>query len=600
MCGILGCAGVDDAASILYEGLERLEYRGYDSAGLAVANGNTLALERVAGRVHQLNIRSLPPATYGIAHTRWATHGPPTKANAHPHQPCDASVAIAHNGIIENHAELRNALETSGHTFTSDTDTEVVAHLLEDTYDGDIVASLDTVKEQLEGTYALLAIHAEEPGVVAATRYRSPLVLGLAEQGNFVASDVVAFRAYTDQVIFLEDGDVARVTRDSYDVTPATPRTIEPQRVDWKLEEATKAGFPHFMLKEIHEQPRSIEEALVGRTNLGTFDIESNDLTLPDLACFDDAVFIACGSSYNAALAASRLFQTHANIATRVELASEYEPLEATAERTLVIAVTQSGETADTLDALRKAQNSGATTLSVTNVVGSTATRQADAWVPIRAGPEISVAATKSFTGQLNVLHLLALHLGHLRRGSSQPKIHEEMEALRHVPTLLRSLLDDTTHLDQIGRWLADHERCFVLGKGQGHAVALESALKIKEISYIHAEGLAAGELKHGPLALIEDGTPVLALAPGGTLMDSMRSSMEEVAARGAHVIALTDTREAFQDSGFETVHAPGEEPSTFPYTATVMGQVIAYYAAIERGTNVDKPRNLAKSVTVE
>ncbi len=600
MCGILGCVGVDDATTVLYEGLKRLEYRGYDSAGLAVGNGDKLAVEKNAGRVDALGIHELPDdARFGLAHTRWATHGPPTTENAHPHTCCAGNVAIAHNGIVENHAALREELEDRDHVFTSDTDTEVIAHLVEEAYDGDVTSALDDAVGKLKGSFAILAAHADQPGVIAATRQRSPLVLGLDDERTFVASDVVAFRAHTDEVIFLEDGDLATLTPDGYTLEPATPRPIEPRTVDWKLEEATKSGFPHFMLKEIHEQPRALSEALVGRTQLGAFEIQ-DALTLQDVAAFDEITFIACGSSYHAALAASRIFEDRCDIATRVELASEYEPLEALRHRALVVAVSQSGETADTLSALRDAKDAGFATLAITNVIGSTITREADGWIPIRAGPEISVAATKSFTSQLIVLHALALHVAHERRTLPLTSLEAEMEDVRDVPTLTRHLLDDTERFEEVGAWLADHEHAFVLGRGQGRALALEAALKIKEITYVHAEGLPAGELKHGTLALIEDGTPVIAMTPMGATRDRMVSSMEEVAARGAHVVAVSDSKPAMVEAGFDALEAPSKGASTFAYTSTVAGQLVAYHAAVARGTNVDKPRNLAKSVTVE
>ncbi len=600
MCGILGCVGVADAKEILHDGLHRLEYRGYDSAGMVLGREGELHRSRIAGRVAGLNVADLPVASYGLAHTRWATHGPPTEANAHPHLCCSGEIAVAHNGIIENHHRLREALEAAGHTFTSDTDSEVLVHLLEDAYDGSLEAALEIAVERLEGSFAVLAAHAKEPDALVAARHRSPLVVGLGEAQTFVASDVVAFRAYTDQVVYLEDGDLARITPTGAEIATADGGTRTPQTVDWGIEEATRAGFPHFMLKEIHEQPQAMNEAFLERTTLGDLRFDGDDFTPFQLATKEELIFIACGSSFNAAQAASHAFERCAGVATRVELASEFQPVEPLSGRAAVVAVTQSGETADTLRALRDAREAGFPTLAVTNVLGSTATREAHGWLPIRAGPEISVAATKSYTSQLLVLHSLALHLGHLRRARPASQLEDELEALRDLPSLAHRLLDDLGPFETVGRGLAGHDHAFVLGRGPGQAVAAEVALKIKEISYIHAEGLAAGELKHGPLALIEDGTPVLAIAPGGDRFDSMVSSMQEVAARGARVLGITDDPAALQEAGFDPLAVPGDDPVTFPYLASIAGQVIAYHAAIARGCDVDRPRNLAKSVTVE
>jgi glucosamine--fructose-6-phosphate aminotransferase (isomerizing) len=603
VCGILGCLGVDDAPRLLHEGLNRLEYRGYDSAGLAVGTPEDgLHVEKTAGRVDALDPASLPEASLGLAPTRWATHGPPTEANAHPHTSCDGRVAVAHNGILENHAALREELTDRGHAFTSDTDTEVVAHLLEELYEGDLGHALRRTTGRLEGSYAILAAHANEPATIVGAREASPLVAGLDDGALYLASDVVAFREHTDTVVYLEDGDLARLTSDGLIVDTPRPDPPEMEQVPWDVEDASKAGFPHFMLKEIHEQPRALREALLSRTTLGAFDLEG-DLELGDLAAKDTLVFVACGSSANASRAAAPTFERRAGVRTDVTIASEFEPRSWMGEGTLVVAVTQSGETADTLAALEAAKQAGLDTLAVTNTHGSTATRTADAWTPIRAGPEISVAATKTFASQLVVLEALATHLA-AARGTAAPAQRHELEVgldeLQDVPQAVGAVLDGGEGAEELGAWLADHDRCFVLGTDDLFPVAEEIALKIKEISYVHAEAFASGELKHGPLALVEEGTPVLALAPDDEHLEGLVSSMTEVAARGAQVAALTDPPETIEEHGFEPVPTRSGSRTSFPYTALVEGQRIAYACAVDRGCDVDKPRNLAKSVTVE
>jgi glucosamine--fructose-6-phosphate aminotransferase (isomerizing) len=618
MCGILGCIGVEDAAQVLHDGLKRLEYRGYDSAGIAVAHEGDIQVDKTAGRVEAIEPTHIPHATFGLAHTRWATHGEPNEANAHPHTDCAGRIAIAHNGIIENHDELRQQLRQDGHAFTSTTDTEVIAHLIEDAYQatGDLGQALRQARHRLEGSYAILAVHADEPNLVVGTRHESPLVVGIDDGALYLASDVVAFREHTDRVVHLEDGDLVRLTSQGLIVDGQRTEPVQAEQVAWDLEDATKAGFPHFMLKEMHEQPRALREALTGRTQPGSIELNDGDtstrspsnetardrgIDLAQVADHDQLIFIACGSSYNAALAAAHKFEQLAGIEARVERASEYEPNPWQTDRAAVVAVTQSGETADTLRALEAAKQAGFTTLAVTNTNGSTATRTAHGWVPIRAGPEISVAATKTFASQLAVLHNLAAHLAHLRGFTPDPRVREELDHLQDVPTQVQATLDEAGPANAVGQRLADHDRCFVLGSGANHPLAEEIALKIKEISYVHAEAFPAGELKHGPLALVEEGTPVLALTPR-TAEDpeAMISSMSEVAARGADVIAITDEPQPIEERGFQTVPVASKTAAGFVYSALVQGQRIAYQCAVERGCNVDKPRNLAKSVTVE
>jgi glucosamine--fructose-6-phosphate aminotransferase (isomerizing) len=600
VCGILAYAGFRDGRAVIREGLSRLEYRGYDSAGLAVNTDEGLAVEKTDGRVDDLDVDALPAGEHGIGHTRWATHGPPTVENAHPHVSCQGDVAIVHNGIVTNAGALRDELAGRGHAFRSDTDTEVIVHLVEEAYQahGDLADAVREAEPRLEGSYAFVALHRDHPDELVATRHESPLVLGVGDDECFVASDVVAFLEHTDRAVFLHDDDLLHVRGGEWRVDPADGRKVAPETVPWDVDEATRAGYPHYMLKEIHEQPQALRQALVGRTDPGRFELKGR-LGLDALSEASEVHLLACGSSHNASRVARPIMEHCLDVPVIPHVSSEFDAQRVvTGSDPLFVAVSQSGETADTLEAVRTVRALGHEVLAVTNVVGSTITREASCWTPIRAGPELSVAATKSFTGQTLVLGLLAAHLAEVRGHSKA--CNDLMEGLRRVPHAVQSLLDEAERYRRLGEPIADRDHCFVLGQGAYLAAAQETALKVKEISYVHAEAFPMGELKHGPLALVEEGTPAIVKAPAGGDRERASAAMSEVEARGGRVLALTDDADAMEQTGVEAIEVPG---GAFPaplFAMTVAGQLIAYETAVQRGCDVDKPRNLAKSVTVK
>ncbi len=608
MCGIIGCVGRgDETLETLVHGLESLEYRGYDSAGVALG-GHSFGVCKTSGKIEQLRAalaeQSLSGAV-GIGHTRWSTHGPPTDENAHPHQDCTGEVAVVHNGIIENYQQLRDDLTAAGHTFESDTDTEVVPHLIEDELarGADPEAAVRAAVSQLEGSYAIAAI-VDGTDALFAARNDSPLVIGvgldpestgntdLANGPYFIASDVPAFRKYTPQVIYLEDGEFARLDG-SLTVTDTDGQTVEKtvETIEWDPEETGKSGYEHYMLKEINEQPRALRQCLRGRVDelASTVDVESiGDLDPSGIQ------FVACGTSYHAALYGSQLFE-QAGVPSQAYLASEYASSPPPIGDDLVVGITQSGETADTLSALRKAKQRGAETLTVTNTVGSTATRECDHALYIRSGPEIGVAATKTFAGQLTALNLFTLATveDSQRRSSVIP-------ALRDLPGDMQSVLDNSTAAE-VAEEYATAESFFFIGRRYQHPVALEGALKLKEISYEHAEGFAAGELKHGPLALVTDQTPVFALVVGnGPIARKTVGNIKEVQARSAPVVAVTDGQSDAATYADHVLEIPETNPRAAALLTNVQLQLVAYHVANNLGRPIDKPRNLAKSVTVE
>ncbi|WP_254279337.1 glutamine--fructose-6-phosphate transaminase (isomerizing) [Haloarcula marina] len=596
MCGIIGCVGRgDETLDTLVHGLSKLEYRGYDSAGVAMASGG-VDLCKTAGKIEDLRdaLSSVSlSGSVGIGHTRWSTHGPPTNANAHPHQDCTGDVAVVHNGIIENYQSLRDELVSAGHTFTSDTDTEVVPHLIEDELaDGAAPeAAVRSAISRLEGSYAIATVIAGTEAVFAA-RHDSPLVLGLTEGATFLASDVPAFRDFTDQVIYLDDGEFARLDADGWAVSTldGSPVEKEVNVVEWDPEETGKSGYDHYMLKEIHEQPRALRQCLRGRVDemAGTVDIED----LGDLSP-TGVQFVACGTSYHAALYGAQLFR-EAGIPAQAFLASEYATAVPPIGDALVVGVTQSGETADTLSALREARKRGARTMAVTNVVGSTAARECDHAFYIRAGPEIGVAASKTFSTQLAALNLLMLGM------TNEEGAREVIAALRELPGNVQRILDES-NAEAVAETYRDADSYFFIGRGYQFPVALEGALKMKEITYKHAEGFASGELKHGPLALVTENTPVFAVVTGdGEQARKTVGNVKEVEARDAPVVAITDGQ---SDVGRYADHVL-ELPETHPRAAAVLAnthlQLLSYHTAALLGRNIDKPRNLAKSVTVE
>ena len=610
MCGIVGYTGHRPVKSILIEGLARLEYRGYDSAGIAVEQDGALEVVHCKGKVSGL-ARLVEPlglaGTCGIGHTRWATHGRPSEANAHPHTSCDGRVAVVHNGIIENFAELREELEGRGHAFTSQTDTEVIAHLVEEglAESRDLLQAVREATERLIGAYAIAVTSDREPGTIVAARKDSPLVVGLAKDGAYVASDIIAVIDGTRDVAVLADGEMAKLAPDAVTFYNARGEAFEPEvtHVDWDLDVAEKGGYPDFMLKEIHEQPRVIRDTLAGRLVNGALSIDELDLTLEELNLIDRVYVIACGTSYHAGLIAKNLIEGWARIPCEVEVASEFRyrnPI--ITPTTLVVAVSQSGETADTLAAIRDARVKGARVFGITNVVGSPVARESDGVIYTKANKEIAVASTKSFLGQVVSLTLLSMLLaqvkGKLKTNQVRLLFHELADTAEQVE---RILAECEPAVDAAARACAEAKSALFVGRGMGAAIACEGALKLKEISYLHAEAYPAGEMKHGPIALIDEGFPVIAVATQSPVYDKVVSNIQEAKARGAMVVAVaTEGDEEIARHADHVIRIPKVRDAFSAITASVPLQLFARAIALERGCDVDQPRNLAKSVTVE
>ena len=608
MCGIIGYIGNRGATSLLLEGLKRMEYRGYDSAGVAVMNGNGVETRKAAGKISQLE-RALAASPVhgetGIGHTRWATHGVPNEGNAHPHIDCKGNIAVVHNGIIENSGTLKQGLQARGHKFTSDTDTEVIAHLIEEAFDGNLEDAVIEALWQIEGTYGIAVVSSLDPDKIVAARKGSPLLIGLGNGEYYVASDVSAILAHTREVVYLDDGDVAVLTRDGYTVLNQRAQALERRvsKIDWDLDQIERGGFDHFMLKEIFEQPETVENCMRGRLlpEQGTSKLGGLNMTDEELLRFDNILITACGTSWHSALIGEHMLESLARIPVEVEYASELRyrnPI--VTDRTLCIVISQSGETADTLAAMREAKARGARTYGIVNVVGSTIARESDGGIYVHAGPEIGVASTKAFTSQIIALLLFTLKLARLRTLSvvDGKSIIEEMQAL---PAKIKNILDRAPEVEKIAEDFKGAQNFLYLGRGYSFPTALEGALKLKEISYIHAEGYAAGEMKHGPIALIDEKMPVVFITPHDAVFDKVVSNVQEVKARGGRVIAITtrdeDALEGKLDYEFRI---PETKEMLTPVLASVPLQLLAYYIAVKRGTNVDQPRNLAKSVTVE
>ncbi|MBK6922228.1 MAG: glutamine--fructose-6-phosphate transaminase (isomerizing) [Deltaproteobacteria bacterium] len=611
MCGIVGYTGHREATPLLLEGLRRLEYRGYDSAGVAVLSGagapaRVARCEGKLQRLRDLLEREPLAGTCGIGHTRWATHGRPTEANAHPHR--QGKVSIIHNGIIENHLELRQQLEAVGCRFGSETDSEIFAHLVdrEVAAGGELRVAVSRALAQVRGTWAICVLHDDHPHEVVAARHNAPLLLGLGESDkpeNFVASDVAAILEHTRRVVDLEDGDTARLTRESIEVYDATGKRVDrpERRVDWSPVAAEKEGFKHFMLKEIHEQPRVISDALAGRMSPQQAEVRLDGLDL-DFTGTQKLLLLACGTSWHAAMCGKYMLEKLARIPVEVDLASEFRYRDPVVQPgTLAVAVSQSGETADTMAALREAKRLGATTLAICNVVGSSIARAADHVVYTHAGPEISVASTKAFTSQLTIFVLLSLHVAKRRGTLDDAAIQRAMMGLSAVPEAMNHLLGQLPAIRTIARRYM-HARDFLyLGRGLGFPVALEGALKLKEISYVHAEGYASGEMKHGPIALVDENLPVVVIALRGPGYEKVLSNLAEVRARGGKIIALATMGDReIADMADDVVVVPDVDELLQPLLASIPLQLLAYHIADLRGTDVDQPRNLAKSVTVE
>ena len=606
MCGIVGYTGKDLALGPVLEGLRKLEYRGYDSAGIALITdaGEKLWIEKRAGKLGNLEEilgDKAPNSHSGIGHTRWATHGGPTDENAHPHLDNEGKLAVIHNGIIENYLELRQQLEKAGHIFKSETDSESVAHLLSDSrkkHGGDLAAAMREVCQQLRGSFTLLAIHSDQPGRIVGARRNSPLVVGVGDGENFLASDVSAFISHTKRALELGQDEVADITADAIVITNLAGKTLphNEYEISWDASAAERGGFEHFMLKEIFEQPKAIADTLLGRIS----GLESDVTKGIDLKNIDKVVIIACGTAYHAGLVGKYAIEKWANIAVDVELASEYRYREPSVDnKTLLIPISQSGETMDTLMAMRYAKEKGAKVFAVCNTNGSTIPRESDAVLYTHAGPEIAVASTKAFETQLIAMYLIGLHLGRIR-GTISAELMAEIESeLSELPAKVEQVLETVEPLRELTRKFSKSTSMLFLGRHVGFPTALEGALKLKELAYMHAEGFAGGELKHGPIALIEDGTPVVAIMPaaGSLLAEKMASNIQEVKARGAVIIAIADSPLAAAN---HLIRIPTTHEFLQPVLSVVPLQVIAYEMAIARGNDVDQPRNLAKSVTVE
>jgi glutamine---fructose-6-phosphate transaminase (isomerizing) len=614
MCGIIGYIGQRQVVPLIIEGLRKLEYRGYDSAGIAVVNHGELSIRRSAGKLGNLETAlAADPLSgeYGLGHTRWATHGRPTEENAHPHRDCTGRIVVVHNGIIENYLELKRELQSQGHTFVTETDTEVVAHLVEREWKNDgLDGAVRRAMTHLRGLFALVLLSADDPQKLVAVRNGPPAVVGLGDGEYFVASDIPAILQYTRNVVFLGDQEMAVVTQAGavFSDFTGTVITKTPTRVTWDPIAAEKAGYKHFMLKEIFEQPAAVRDTILGRVSLETGTIFPDDTGLSDadLTNIDRVTLIACGTSWHAALVGKFLIEELARVPVEVDYGSEYryrKPL--AGPKTLAVAITQSGETADTLAALREAKQQGAKSLAICNVVGSMATRESDGTIYTHAGPEIGVASTKAFTSQLVALYLLALHMGQARRTLTVEQRKTHIADLLQLPQQIEQVLKCAPQIEDIASRFYNRTDFLYLGRGINYPIALEGALKLKEISYIHAEGYPAGEMKHGPIALIDERMPVVAIAPHDHVFEKMQGNIQEAKARGGAVIAITtagdDTLWRLLDRTSDSIVAvPAMSPFLAPIVITVPLQLLSYHIAVRRGCDVDQPRNLAKSVTVE
>ena len=608
MCGIVGYVGPRSATPLLLEGLKRLEYRGYDSAGIAVMNGKGLETRKAPGKISELEalVTSTPiVGTLGIAHTRWATHGAPNFINSHPQMSCDEKIGVVHNGIIENGSALRQALEELGHSFRSDTDTEVLAHLIEEVYEGNLEEAVIEALSRVEGTYGIAVVSSDDRDKIVAARKGSPLLVGLGEGEYFIASDVSAILAHTRQVIYLDDGDLAVLDRNGYQIIDMNALPLERgvATIDWDLDMIERGGFAHFMLKEIFEQPDTVKNTMRGRllSESGTAKLGGLNMTSEELLKFDNILITACGTSWHSALIGEFLIEELARVPVEVEYASELRyrnPI--ISEKTLCIVISQSGETADTLAAMREAQRRGARALGIVNVVGSTIARESDGGIYIHAGPEIGVASTKAFSSQVTALAMFALKLARLR-GLTELEGKRIVDAMEKLPGQIAEILETAPAIEEIAEQFKHVTNFLYLGRGYNFPAALEGALKLKEISYIHAEGYPAAEMKHGPIALIDENMPVVFIAPHDSVFDKIVSNIHEVKARGGCVIALTSRSEpALAGKLDHEIRIPETIDMFTPILASVPLQLLAYYIAVKRGANVDQPRNLAKSVTVE
>ncbi len=604
MCGIIGYTGHRAANDVLIESLKRLDYRGYDSAGIGII-GENLQVFKEIGEISMLQ-HSIPKikGNLGIGHTRWATHGKVSKENAHPHLSCDKKIAVVHNGIIENFRTLREELENKGHIFTSQTDSEIIAHLIEEEYKGNLEQAVSSSLKKIQGSYAIVVICEDEPEKLVGARNESPLVIGVGDNENFFASDVTALLKFTNRVIYLDDGEFCIVTKDSIHIFDRNNTEIQKKEniIEWDFNDAKKSGFPHFMLKEIYEQSDSVQRVLRGRVSEIDRSIELPDkveILLND--AIDSIHIVACGTSLYSGMIGKYLIEKITNIPVFVEISSEYRYFGTKDRSSLVVFMTQSGETADTLGALKKAKNAGSRTIVVTNVIGSTAARIADGFVLTQCGPEIGVAATKTFTSQMLSLLLIALKIATIRKELGSDEIYSYIRNLKDIPRQIRQVLAQSDKIADMAKHLKDATSVFFIGRGVNYPLSLEGALKLKEISYIHAEGFAAGEIKHGPFALLTKDTPVVAIVTRDATYDKIISNIGEVKARGPQVIAIADEKDTEIEKHADFVlRFPTNTGLLSCVSITVILQLLAYHVAKLRGCSIDKPRNLAKSVTVE
>lgn len=608
MCGIIGYVGDEQRAmEVILDGLSKLEYRGYDSAGLAIIENGKIFIEKKSGKLENLRnaLKGKEESAYvGIGHTRWATHGNPTDENSHPHFSSDRKVAVVHNGIIENYLELKEELTKEGYVFTSQTDSEVVAHLFSKHYDEDMLSTLRKVTERIRGSYALGIIERENPDRLVCVRKESPLIIGLGKGKNFIASDVPAILKYTREVIFLDNSEMAIVEKDRVSVYDSQGKKLEKaiSKIEWDMEQANKGGYPHFMLKEIEEQPEVIEKTLdVYMNTNGKVDFSSS-LKKLDLSKIKEIYIVACGTAYHAGLQGAYFFKKISGIKTEVDIASEFRYSDPFIDgSTLVIFISQSGETLDTLMAMKMAKEKGATTLAITNVLGSTISREADMVIYTLAGPEISVASTKAYTAQVTLFYLLALYFGEKKMLIDGNKYESYLDTIHMLSDQVKKVIDKKEQIRAIANKIKDKRNGFFIGRGIDDKCGREGSLKMKEITYIHTEAFSAGELKHGTIALIEEGTMVVAIATQEDMIEKIISNIKEVKARGAYVIALTKEKyKNVADISDEIILIDDVEDILAPTVANISLQLLAYYTAVEKRLDVDKPRNLAKSVTVE
>ena len=604
MCGIIGYIGFREAKDVIIDGLKRLDYRGYDSAGIGIIDDKLQVFKEV-GEIPNLE-KEIPliKGDIGIGHVRWATHGKVNKENAHPQISPNRKIIVVHNGIIENFKKLKEELENKGHTFTSQTDTEVITHLLEEHYEGNLKEAVFTTLKQIQGAYAIVVMCEDEPETLIGARKESPLILGVGDNENFIASDIPALLKYTNRVIYMDEGELCVITKNSIHVFDENKKEVTKKEdiITWSVKDAEKSGFPHFMLKEIFDQPDAINQALRGRVSEIKQTINFPEEVEKLLTNGADSIHIvACGTSYYAGLAGKYIIEQTCRIPVIVETASEYRFFSTRNKSSLVIAITQSGETSDTLAALREAKNSGCKTLAITNVIGSTATRITDGYILTQSGPEIGVAATKTFTSQIIILLLTALKIASIKNTLGSNDIYDYILRLKKLPREVRQILDSSDEIKRIAKQIKDSNSIFFIGRGINYPLSLEGALKLKEISYIHAEGFAAGELKHGPFALLTKDTPVVAIATNDPTYNKILANISEIKARGPQVIAIADEHDVEIEKHADFVlRFPSNSTLLSCVPITVILQLLAYHVANLRNCSIDKPRNLAKSVTVE